>query len=212
MACLYAIAEDCGRRRTLGDDVAIAVEAYDEMNVVPPIDRIAAPLSAPGHSGVVCLVGVQSNPFPRAMALARRLRARGVAVAIGGFHVSGVLAMLKAPTPELDEATAIGVSLFAGEAEGHFAEFLADVDAGRAKPIYNVMDDLSALQGQTTPALPRQIVQRCDGVLASFDAGRGCPFPCSFCAIINVRAVRPRSAGAGRPKRRTLSRRGVSSR
>ena len=38
---------------------------------------------------LVCLVGVQTNQFPRAMDIARPLRAAGVPVCIGGFHVSG---------------------------------------------------------------------------------------------------------------------------
>jgi len=192
VACLYAIATDCARRRVLGEDVTIEVEAFDEMNIDVPTDRIAARLRAPGHGGVVCLVGVQSNQFPRAMAIARRLRAKGVAVAIGGFHVSGVLAMLKAPTPELNEAIELGVVLFAGEAEEHFAELLVDVFSGAPKPIYNFIEDLPNLQGQPIPALPLSLVKRYDGVMSSFDAGRGCPFQCSFCTIINVQGRKSR--------------------
>ena len=66
---------------------------------------------------MVCLVGVQSNQFPRAMAIARQFRARGIKVAIGGFHVSGCISMLKDLTPELQEAIDLGITLFAGEAE-----------------------------------------------------------------------------------------------
>jgi len=192
MACLYSIARDCAERRTLGDDVAIEVDAYDEMNIKLPIERIAARLKQPGHSGVVCLVGVQSNQFPRAMAIARRFREKGIAVAIGGFHVSGCLAMLKELTPELREAIDLGVILFAGEAEEHFAAFLSDIHAGAAKPVYNYMHDLPNLQNQTTPELPLRLVKRYDGVLSSFDAGRGCPFQCSFCTIINVQGRKSR--------------------
>jgi radical SAM superfamily enzyme YgiQ (UPF0313 family) len=192
LACVYAIAVDCAQRRVLGEDVAIEVEAFDEVNVDVPIDRIAVRLRAPGHGGVVCLAGVQSNQFPRAMTIARRLRAKGVAVAIGGFHVSGSLAMLKELTPELREAIDLGVILFAGEAEEHFAELLADVFAGAPKPIYNYIDDLPNLQGQATPALPLALLKRYDGVMSSFDAGRGCPFQCSFCTIINVQGRKSR--------------------
>ena len=192
MACLHAIASDCAEKRVLGEDVAIEVDAYDEMNIKIPVERIAARIQQPGHGGVVCLVGVQSNQFPRAMAIARRFRSKGVAVAIGGFHVSGCLAMLKTLTPELVEARDLGIILFAGEAEEHFASFLRDVAAGAAQPIYNYMDDLPDMRGQTIPDLPLRIVQRYDGVLSSFDAGRGCPFQCSFCTIINVQGRKSR--------------------
>jgi radical SAM superfamily enzyme YgiQ (UPF0313 family) len=192
MACLYAIARDCAERKVLGDDVEIEIDAHDEVNTKIPIDEIDAKIKAPGHSGIVCLVGVQSNQFPRAMAIARRLRAKGVQVAIGGFHVSGCISMLDALTPELKEAVDLGITLFAGEAEEHFGEFLKDVHGGRAKPVYNYMHDLPNLQEQTIPYLPQRLVKRYDGVLSSFDAGRGCPFQCSFCTIINVQGRKSR--------------------
>jgi radical SAM superfamily enzyme YgiQ (UPF0313 family) len=196
MACIYAIAEDCASRRVLGEDVAIQVDAYDEMNIAIPVERIAKRIKQPGHSGLVCLAGVQSNQFPRAMAIARQFRAKGVAVAIGGFHVSGCMSMLKELTPELKEAVALGIVLFAGEAEEHFEAFLKDIHGGAAQPIYNYMHDLPNLQEQTIPYLPRRLVSRYDGVLSSFDAGRGCPFQCSFCTIINVQGRKSRYRGA----------------
>jgi radical SAM superfamily enzyme YgiQ (UPF0313 family) len=192
LACLYAISQDCAERKVLGDDVTIEVSGYDEMNIKVPVASIAARLKQPGHSGVVCFVGVQSNQFPRAMALAREFRSRDVPVAIGGFHVSGCLSMLKELPPELQEALDLGIILVAGEAEETFEAFLQEVHAGTAKPLYNHMNALPNLQGQTIPLLPRRYVKRYDGVLSSFDAGRGCPFQCSFCTIINVQGRKSR--------------------
>ncbi len=63
-----------------------------------------------GNPLVVILVGVQSNQFPRAMDIARPLRAAGVQVCLGGFHVSGSLSMLPGVTPELQEAMDLGIS------------------------------------------------------------------------------------------------------
>ena len=192
MACLYAIALDCAGRKVLGPDVAIEVDAYDDMNIRVPIEGIAARIRQPGHSGIVCLVGVQSNQFPRAMAIARQFRERGIPVAIGGFHVSGCMSMLKELTPDLQEALDLGIVLYAGEAEEHFEAFLKDVHAGAARPVYNYMHDLPSLQHQTIPYLPERLVKRYDGMLSSFDAGRGCPFQCSFCTIINVQGRKSR--------------------
>ena len=92
------------------------------------------------------------------MAIARQFREKGVKVAIGGFHVSGCISMLKELTPELKEAVDLGIMLFAGEAEEQFETFLKDVHGGRAKPIYNHMDALPNLQGTDDPlsaAAPR---------------------------------------------------------
>jgi len=51
---------------------------------------------------------------------------------------------------------------------------------------------ISSTIGQRSRANPHRLVQRYSGALASFDAGRGCPFECSFCTIINVQGRKPR--------------------
>lgn len=192
LASLYALARDLNERRALGEDVEIEIEAYDEMNTVLPIRQIADRLLAEGNIGLVCLTGVQSNQFPRAMDIARPLRARGVQVAVGGFHVSGCLSMLPEPPDDVKEAMALGVSIFAGEAEQRLDEVFADALEGRLKPVYNYLSDLPGLQQAVTPFLPAELVQKYDGVISSFDAGRGCPFQCSFCTIINVQGRKSR--------------------
>jgi radical SAM superfamily enzyme YgiQ (UPF0313 family) len=147
-------------------------------------------------AGAVFLVGVQTNQFPRALDMARELRARGVAVVIGGFHVSGCLSMLDALPDELQEALDLGVVLFAGEAEGHIDQLLRDLLANQPQPIYNFIADLPALQGAPAPFLPPERLQRYSPPIGSFDAGRGCPFQCSFCTIINVQGRKSRHRSA----------------
>ena len=72
------------------------------------------------------------------MDMARPLRAAGIPVCIGGFHVSGCLSMLKTLPPDLVEAQNLGVSFFAGEAEDRrIDEVLRDGFSGSLKPIYN---------------------------------------------------------------------------
>jgi radical SAM superfamily enzyme YgiQ (UPF0313 family) len=185
LASLYGLVAQCADGRVLGPDVDIALEAYDECNTVIGVRGIVRRIRAAG-SGFVGLVGVQSNQYPRALDLARQFRAAGIAVVIGGFHVSGSLSMLPGITPELQEALDLGVTLYAGEAEGRLDALLRDIDAGRARPIYNYLDDLPSLAEAVHPLLPREIVARVVGHYTTFDAGRGCPFQCSFCTIINV--------------------------
>src|SRR5579863_6068230 len=121
LAVLYGLALDCDERRVLGENVDIELTALDETNTRIRPKRIAAQIKSAGH-GMVGLVGVQSNQFPRAMDIARELRAEGIQVCIGGFHVSGSIAMLPGLQQELQEAQRLGISLFAGEAEGRFDE------------------------------------------------------------------------------------------
>ena len=60
------------------------------------------------------------------------------------------------------------------------------------KPIYNFVNDLPGLEGASLPMLPADRIQRTVGYISSFDAGRGCPFQCSFCTIINVQGRKSR--------------------
>ncbi|MBO0739157.1 MAG: radical SAM protein [Alphaproteobacteria bacterium] len=191
LACLYGIAMDLAERRALGPDVEIEVRAYDECHTVIPVRRIIRRIKS-GGAGLVCLVGIQSNQFPRAVDIAAQFRAAGIQVAIGGFHVSGCLAMLPDLPPDLEAARRMGISLFAGEAEGRLAGVFADSLEGRLRPVYNFTDDLPALQAQVTPFLPLGIVRRYGETIGAFDAGRGCPFQCSFCTIINVQGRKSR--------------------
>ncbi|MBV9538103.1 MAG: radical SAM protein [Acidisphaera sp.] len=196
LAALYGLAVDCRERGVLGPGVALDIHEADETNTRLRPERIARIIRAHGGFGLVALVGVQSNQFPRAMDIARRLRAVGVQVAIGGFHVSGCIAMLPELPADLQQALDLGIALFAGEAEGRLDLVLQDAAAGALKPIYNFMDDLPGLEGAPPPILPPERIAKTGGRHSSFDAGRGCPFQCSFCTIINVQGRKSRYRGA----------------
>ena len=197
LACMYGLAQDAARRHTLGADVEIRLHTFDETNTRIRPGEIARMIREAGGEGVVCLVGVQSNQFPRALDLARVFRGEGLQVGIGGFHVSGCLAMLPELPPEILEAQALGVSLFAGESEaGRLDGFLLDAFAGALKPLYNYLDDLPSLEGEPLPILPRTRVRKTMGKLSSLDFGRGCPYQCSFCTIINVQGRKSRFRNA----------------
>jgi radical SAM superfamily enzyme YgiQ (UPF0313 family) len=191
LAALYGLARDAANRRVLGDDVDLELHAIDETNTRVRPERLARMIKAAG-GGLVMLVGVQSNQFPRALDLARPLRKLGIQVAIGGFHVSGTMSMLGGVDAHLDQARALGLSLFAGEAEGRLDEVLIDAANGRLKPMYNHMADLPSIEGTPIPLIPATSASRTVGATTSFDAGRGCPFQCSFCTIINVQGRKSR--------------------
>jgi hypothetical protein len=192
LAVMYTLAADAAQRQVLGPDVPIDITACDETNTRVKIKQIVARIRRHGGLGMVGLVGVQSNQFPRALDIARPLREAGIQVMMGGFHVSGCLAMLPEMQADLQAALDIGISLFAGEAEGRLDTVLRDAAAGTLAPIYNHLDDLPPLEDAPTPFLPRAILGRTVKHHASFDAGRGCPFQCSFCTIINVQGRKSR--------------------
>ncbi len=193
LACLNGLAEDAQRRAVLGEGVTIQLHTYDETNRRVHPDRIVRDIRRAGGKALIALVGVQTNQFPRAVDLARSFLAAGLPVAMGGFHVSGCLAMLPELPPEIQAAQALGISFFAGEAEaGRLDIVLRDAWAGTLAPLYNFMDDLPSLEGEPPPILPQKHVRRTSGSLSSIDLGRGCPYQCSFCTIINVQGRKSR--------------------
>ncbi|MBS0639373.1 MAG: radical SAM protein [Proteobacteria bacterium] len=195
LASLYAIVQAAAANHPLGPDVSITLDGWDECNTVIREDRVADRIKAAG-GGIVFLVGVQSNQFPRAVDLGRAFRARGIDVVIGGFHVSGCLSMLPTLPPDLQAALDLGITLFAGEAEERIESLLQDAYRGELKPIYNYLNDLPSLQGAVAPLLPAERLERYSPPIGSFDAGRGCPFQCSFCTIINVQGRKSRHRSA----------------
>jgi radical SAM superfamily enzyme YgiQ (UPF0313 family) len=194
LAALYGLARDCAERRVLGD-LELDIHAIDETNTRVRPERLVKMIEEAG-SGMVMLVGVQSNQFPRALDLAQPLRDRNIQVALGGFHASGTLSMLGGVDPDLDKARAMGVSIFAGEAEGRLDDVLRDAAAGALKPLYNYMNDLPGIEGTPIPLITALRAWRTAGGVTSFDAGRGCPFQCSFCTIINVQGKKSRRRSA----------------
>jgi radical SAM superfamily enzyme YgiQ (UPF0313 family) len=195
LACLYGLALECARQKVLGENTELDIHAIDETNTRIRPARIASLIDEAG-AGMVMLVGVQSNQFPRALDIARQLREREIQVAIGGFHVSGTIAMLSERDPYVRRAEEMGVSLFAGEAEGRLDEVLCDAANQQLKPLYNYMDDLPNLEGAAMPFLPSEKILRTAGANTSLDAGRGCPYQCSFCTIINVQGRKSRYRSA----------------
>jgi Radical SAM superfamily len=192
LAAVYGIAADCAERQVLGPDVEIDIEAIDETHTRVNVAKLLDRFRSHGNFGLLALVGVQSNQYPRALDIGRPFRIAGIPVAIGGFHVSGCLSMLDGRAVGLDACRDMGISMFAGEAEGRLDLVLQDAAAGRLAPLYDFTKDLPDMEGTPVPFLPKQYVERTLGLSTSFDAGRGCPYQCSFCTIINVQGRKSR--------------------
>ena len=197
LACLNALAEDARRREVLGTGVEIRLHTYDETNRRVRPEQIIHMIRREGGRCLIGLVGVQSNQFPRAVDLAKPFLAAKLPVCIGGFHISGCISMLPELPADIRAAQQMGISFFAGEAEEHrLDEVLRDGYRDELKPLYNFMKDLPQLAGEPPPFLPRQHVKRTVGNLSSIDLGRGCPYQCSFCTIINVQGRKSRIRSA----------------
>jgi hypothetical protein len=196
LACLNGIVGDALARGVLGD-VEADVHSIDEIHDHVDPARIIRDIQRHGGRGFIGLVGVQTNQYPRALDLAREFRKAGLPVSIGGFHVSGCISMLKELPPELVEAQTLGIGLFAGESEdGRIDEVLQDALHGQMKLLYNHLKVTPNLDGAPIPLMPASQVAKNLTRYSSFDLGRGCPFECSFCTIINVQGRKSRFRSA----------------
>jgi len=194
LAAMYSLTEQVAASGDLGDGVAVRLDAYDEtVHRVDP-QAIARRHRAlrPGDLTVIALVAVQTNQWPRAADLALEFRRRGLPVLVGGFHVSGVLELFPDPTPELRELLDAGVTLVHGEIEEAWGGILKDALSGRLEPRYDI-HERPGLQDAPLPRIPDHYMRRfAYPHMATVDVGRGCPFNCSFCSIINVQGKKMR--------------------
>src|SRR5690606_28143373 len=132
-------------REAMGPGWDFDVHPIDETNTEVDVRAIAEEVRS-ADGGLVMLIGVQSNQFPRALDIARPLLAAGIQVAIGGFHVSGVISMLNGEDADFRRAQEMGISLFAGELDGRVEQVLGDAVAGQLQPLYNYMNDLPGIE------------------------------------------------------------------
>src|SRR5260370_40049758 len=139
LAVLYSLGRDAEPRAVLGPDIAIDIAVIDEIHTRVKIGQLLARFRRHGGFGLVGIVGVQSNQYPRALDIARPFRAAGVPVMIGGFHVSGCVSMLDGRAVELDACRDMGVSMFAGEADGRLELVFQDAADRRLAPLYDFL-------------------------------------------------------------------------
>ena len=132
LASVYGLLAECAERKVLGPDVDIEIDACDECNTVVNVKRIIARIRAAGGG----FVGAGRRAVEPVPARARHRAASSAPPAcrwcIGGFHVGRLHLDAARAAADLKEALDLGVTLFAGEAEGRMDDLLRDVDRGRA--------------------------------------------------------------------------------
>jgi len=191
LACLRSLTMAFAGRWKREHGIELSVETCDDLVETIPYRRIARE-NGGDRKVVAVLAGVQTNQFPRASDIAKKLTAMGVKTLIGGFHVSGVLAMFDEPSPGMRELIDHGVTLVQGEAEHVWESILFDVVREREKPLYRMESypDISNVPvPQADPDTMRKFTLPNMGTI---DCSRGCPFNCSFCTIINVQGKKMR--------------------
>jgi len=148
-------------------DVRIVDEQVDDIPWDAEVDLV----------GITCMTALA----PRAYAIARQFRERGVPVVLGGMH----------PTLCPEEAVRHADAIVVGEAEGVWCRVVADASNGRLQGIYrNEQPELAGLKQPPRHLLPAAKY----APIGSVQATRGCPHGCDFCAIaaFNKRSQRQR--------------------
>ena len=132
-------------------------------------DERVEPIPDDFETDLVALT-VETYTARRAYQIAAGARARGIPVVMGGYH----------PSLALDEALRHADAVVVGDAEGVWAEVLADASQGALRRVYRQ----SGYPSLETLRFDREIFRgkRYAGV-APVQFGRGCRFACDFCSI-----------------------------
>ena len=139
-------------------DVEIAF--YDDRMEAIPFDRPTDLVAIP----------VETYTAKRAYQIASEYRRRGVPVVMGGFHA----------TLMTDEVKDYAEAVVVGEAEEIWPQVIDDARCGRLKPIYssNSQPDLGQVRYDRSLFRGRRYLP-----IGLVETGRGCRFPCDFCAV-----------------------------
>ena len=161
---------------------AVVPEGWD----VEIIDEnVRDDLHVPDADGIDAVgIGAMTTQARRAYELADAYRALGVPVILGGIHASAL------PDEALTHATIV----CKGDAEGTLPRALRDLDAGRARTVYDWRDDPDA-----PIATPRKdLLDPKDYLVFNpIQTTRGCPHGCTFCTTPAIfgRRFRQRDIG-----------------
>lgn len=168
-------------------DFEFSIELYDEIVDKLKIKKFIKTINKYNEQGIVFLVGVQSNQFKRATDLAIKFKKSGFQVFIGGFHISGILSIFGKPDFSLQYLLDNHIHLVAGEVEDTLSLLLKDIILNQVKELYNFLPFKPDLKYSILPEIPKYYLRKfAVSNFSTLDLGRGCPYRCSFCTIINV--------------------------
>lgn len=124
-----------------------------------------------GAAADLVAITAMTPQAPRAYEIAAAFRARGKAVAMGGFHASSL------PSEALLHVDTVVV----GEGDLVWPQLLADFAQGELKPLYRLSD---LLDMGMIPVARRGIFDGKGYLLTNtLQTTRGCPFDCEFCSV-----------------------------
>lgn len=137
----------------------VELRFYDDRMETIPFDEKTDAVAIP----------VETYTARRAYQIASEYRSRGVPVILGGFHA----------TLMPDEVQRFGEAIVLGEAEDAWPRVVDDLRHGTLQSRYvGAQTDMSTLQPDRSLFRGKRYLP-----LGLVETGRGCKFPCEFCAI-----------------------------
>jgi radical SAM superfamily enzyme YgiQ (UPF0313 family) len=137
-------------------EIAFYDDRMERIDFDRPTDLVAIP--------------IETYTAKRAYQIASEFRSRGVPVVMGGFHA----------TLMTDEVKEYAEAVVVGEAEDIWTQVIDDARSGRLQPIYrsNSQPDLGKVRYDRAIFRGRRYLP-----IGLIETGRGCRFPCEFCAV-----------------------------
>jgi radical SAM superfamily enzyme YgiQ (UPF0313 family) len=137
-------------------EVAFDDDRMERIDFDRPADLVAIP--------------IETYTAKRAYQIASEFRRRGVPVVMGGFHA----------TLMTDEVKDYAEAVVVGEAEDIWPQVIDDARSGRLQPVYrsNSQPDLGKVRYDRSVFRGRRYLP-----IGLIETGRGCRFPCDFCAV-----------------------------
>ena len=196
LASVYGlISEKCARQHVLGEETQVEIEAYDECNWRINVEKLTPTQEKYAPPGRVLWAGSACSPTSfRARSIRREFRGRRAGV-MGGFHVSGCLAMLPKIPPEMQQAMDLGIT-FCRRSEGRMADVLRDVANGKQSRFTITSTTCPTCRGAAAHSAEQSGQPGAGGIFEFRCRSRVSVSQCSFCTIINVQGRNSRYRSA----------------
>ena len=163
LACLAGLTEEVMEQKRLGESLEVKVHLLDEAVDYIPVKKICKSQRGSDTKTIVCLGGSADEPVSAGERSGAGIPARGIDGMIGGFHVSGYLALLKDIPADIQSLMDAGVTIVKGEVEEIVGRAADRRGGGTLKPLYDYIDKKPDLYEKPMPMIQDAVLAEIRG-------------------------------------------------